>query len=136
MPPRRYRAPVSRTPEPPWLPPLRAALFAHPSLPAAEDAFLYEGMPCLCRRTLDDDGARLLFREVVLDPFTHQVRHTWAMEVQAGAFAGSLPPAVFAQQVDLLAGWLVGSRPTPRPRPRETPFVPGRFAHQRGLPRR
>lgn len=113
---------------PSWLLRLRDAVFAH--LPAKEEAFVVEDVTYLCRREIDSIGEHLLFRESWLNPFTLDVVHSWHLEIQAGAFAGYIPDKVFEQQLEVLVRGINAQRPRKTPAPRETAFLPHRFAHR------
>jgi hypothetical protein len=115
-------------PSPPWLVRLREGLFAR--LPETEEHFTYEGETYVCHRRVDDDGAHLTFYETWLDPQTYRPKRTWRQEIEAGAFAGVLPEAVFQQMVERLVLWLNMARPQTTVIQRRPDFLPHRFAHQ------
>jgi hypothetical protein len=122
------------TTDPAWLVRLRRALFSQPGFPVQDDQFEADGDTYVCQRRLDDDGARLLFRETWLDPYTLRPQKTWTQEVDAASFVGPLPETVFNQMVVQLALWLTAARPR-KPVRRQVPtFDPYRFTRNRPGP--
>jgi hypothetical protein len=119
----------ARVPDPPWLPHVRELLFASEGFPALDEAFAYQGKTYVCRRTLTDEGGRLVFAEAWVDPDTYQAVTTWRQEIEAGAFAGAVPESVLRQQVAQLVQWLQLARPHTMVRERPAEFTPQRFAH-------
>jgi hypothetical protein len=121
---------AERPPEPPWLPHVRELLFACEDLPEMDEAFTYQGKTYVCRRTLTDEGGRLLFAETWIEPETYRAVKTWRQEIDAGAFAGVIPETVLRQMVARLAQWLQMARPQTSVRERQAEFAPQRYAHR------
>jgi hypothetical protein len=116
-------------PAPPWLVRLREALLAPETLPETDEHFVWDDVAYICHRHLDyDETGRLLYKEEWLEPQTYRSQKLWTLEIEAGAFAGSLPETVLRQQVAVLVAWLHASRPTAVVRERPAQFSPQRFA--------
>src|SRR5256714_15111067 len=95
---RPQRTSHPEAPAPPWLTALRQGLFTA-DFPQVDPHYqVMDGTAFLCQRSVEEQGQRLLYREVWRHPLSLEVAHTRWQELDHASFVGT-PPYVFERSV-------------------------------------
>jgi hypothetical protein len=104
---RQPRTPRPEAAAPPWLVVLRQGLFG-PGFPQVDPRYqVMDGSQVVCERRVEEQGPRLLYREIWRHPLTLEPVHSWWQELDHASFVG-VPPYVFERSVTLARQCLQG----------------------------